>query len=79
MKYVYQDKPYYNPETEILIPNNYIEGKSFIVGWKVEQKPDEDGYIPTIDEQPTDAPTMRERLEALEMAMLEMLEVIANG
>lgn len=69
MKYIYDEKPIYNPETEVLIPDYKIENGTFIAGWKVEHKPDEDGYIPTPDEQPDDAPTLRDRVDILESAL----------
>lgn len=69
MKYVYDEKPVYNPETENIAPDYKIENGTFIIGWKVEQKPDEDGYLPTPDEQPDDAPTLRDRVDILESAL----------
>lgn len=69
MKYIYDDKPVYNPETEVIVPDYKIENGTFIVGWKIEQKPDEDGYVPTPDEQPDDSPTLRDRVDILESAL----------
>lgn len=79
MKYVYLDKPAYNPETEIIVPDYKIENGTFIAGWKIEQKPDEDGYVPTPDEQPDGEPTLRERVAIMEDAFAELCEVIFNG
>ena len=75
MKYIYKDKPKYDPEKSDLYPDYRIENGIFYAGWKVTPKLDEDGYAPTPDEQPEDAPTLRDRLAALESAMLEMLGV----
>lgn len=75
MKYVYLDKPEYNPETQTLSPDYKIEDGVFIAGWKVENLPDEDGYIPSEEEQPGDAPTLRSRLDMLE----EALELLLSG
>lgn len=69
MKYIYDDKPVYNPETEVMVPDYKIENGTFIAGWKVERKPDEDGYVPTPDEQPEGAPTIRERVDKIESAL----------
>ena len=69
MKYIYDDEPVYNPETEVLVPDYKIEDGTFIAGWKVEKKPDEDGYVPTPDEQPNDSPTLRDRVDKLESAL----------
>lgn len=80
MKYIYLEKPDYNTETETISPDYRIEDGAFIVGWKVEAKPDEDGYIPTSDEQPDGAPTLRERVEIMEDAFAELcMEVFKNG
>lgn len=75
MRYIYEDKPKYDPEKSDLYPDYRIENGIFYAGWKVTPKLDEDGYTPTPDEQPEDAPTLRDRLEALESAMLEVLGV----
>ena len=64
MRYVNMDKPSYNPKTEIITPDYKIEDGTFISGWKVEKKPDEDGYIPTPEEQLNGAPTLIDRIEA---------------
>ena len=39
MKYLHLDKPVYDPETEVLVPDYKIENGTFISGWKVEKKP----------------------------------------
>lgn len=79
MKYLYLDKPAYDPETETISPEYKIEGDTFISGWKVEKKPDDDGYTPMPEEQPVDAPTIRERITIVEDAFAELCEVIFNG
>lgn len=80
MRYVYLDKPAYDPETETISPDYKIEDGTFIAGWKVEKKPDEDGYTPTPEEQPDGAPTLRERVEIMEDAFAELcMEVFGNG
>lgn len=79
MRYKYLEKPAYNPETETIFPDYKIEDGTFISGWKVEQKIDEDGYTPTPDEQPNNEPTLRERLAIMEDAFAELCEVIFNG
>lgn len=68
MKYLFLEKPSYNPETETLSPDYRLEDGVFVAGWKVEPKPDEDGYVPTHDEQPEGEPTLRERIARLETA-----------
>ena len=78
MKYLYLDKPAYNPETEILSPDYKIENGVFVAGWKVAPKPDEDGYTPTPDEQPDDAPTLRERVDLLEATTDDMILLMAE-
>lgn len=50
MKYLYPEKPAYDQETETISPDYKIENGVFIAGWKVEKKPDEDGYTPTTEE-----------------------------
>ena len=79
MKYLNLDKPAHDPETENCYPDYKIEGGVFISGWKVEKKMDEVGYIPTPEEQPSDEPTLRERLTIMEDAFAELCEVIFNG
>lgn len=79
MKYLYLDQPAYDPETEIISPDYKIENGVFISGWKVENKPDEDGHVPTPEEQPDGAPTLRDRLTIMEDAFAELCEVIFNG
>lgn len=81
MKYIYLEKPDYNTETETISPDYHIDDGVFISGWKVEKKkPDEDGYIPTVEEQPDGAPTLRERVEIMEDAFAELcMEVFGNG
>ena len=78
MKYVNMDKPSYNPKTEIITPDYKIEDGTFISGWKVEKKPDEDGYIPTQEEQPSNAPTIRERITLLESTTDDMILLMAE-
>lgn len=78
MKYKYLEKPAYNPETEIIFPDYKIEDGTFISGWQVEQKLDEDGYAPTSDEQPSNAPTLRERVNLLESATDDMILLMAD-
>lgn len=79
MKYLYRDKPSHDPETETISPEYKIEDGTFISGWKVEKKPDDDGYVPTPEEQPDGAPTLRERMSIMEDAFAELCEVIFNG
>ena len=80
MKYLYLEKPSYDPDTETVSPDFHIEAGVFISGWTVDKKPDEDGYIPTPDEQPDGAPTLRERVEIMEDAFAELcMEVFKNG
>lgn len=78
MRYVNMDKPSYNPKTEIITPDYKIEDGTFISGWKVEKKPDEDGYIPTQEEQPGNAPTLRERITLLETTTNDMILLMAE-
>ena len=52
MKYLYLDKPAYDPENEILIPDYKIEGGTFVSSWKIEKKPDEDGYVMSTEQSP---------------------------
>lgn len=78
MRYKYLEKPIYNPETETIFPDYKIENGTFISGWKVEQKLDEDGYAPTPDEQPSNAPTLRERVESLESATDDIILLMAD-
>lgn len=78
MKYLYLEKPAYDPETENCYPDYKIEDGVFITGWKIEKKPDEDGYTPTQDEQPDGAPTLRERVELLESANDDMILLMAE-
>ena len=80
MKYSHLEKPAYDPETETISPDYKIEDGTFIAGWKVEKKPDEEGYTPTPEEQPDGAPTLRERVEIMEDAFAELcMEVFGNG
>ena len=79
MRYKYLEKPAYNPETEIIFPDYKIEDGTFISGWKVEQKLDEDGYAPTPDEQPSNAPTLRERVDSLESATDDIILLMADS
>ena len=78
MKYLYLDKPTYDQETETISPNYKIENGVFISGWKVEKKPDEDGYIPTQEEQPGNAPTIRERVTLLESTTDDIILLMAE-
>lgn len=78
MKYLYLDKPTYDPETEVLSPDYKIEDGAFISGWKVEKIPDEDGYTPTPEEQPDGGPTLRERVELLESSNDDMILIMAE-
>lgn len=78
MKYLYLDKPAYDQETQNLQPDYRIENGTFISGWKVVQKPDEDGYVPTPEEQPDGAPTLRERVDLLESATDDMILLMAD-
>ena len=78
MKYLYLDKPAYDPDTENCFPDYKIEDGTFISGWKVEKKPDEDGYVPTPEEQPDGAPTLRERVGLLETATDDMILLMAD-
>ena len=83
MKYLYLDKPAHDTETEVLFPNYKIEDGVFIAGWKVEKKPDEDGYTPKPEEQPDGAPTLRDRVMELEeqnqmltKCLMEMSQIV---
>lgn len=78
MKYLYLEKPDYDQETEAIMPDYKIEDGVFISGWKVEKKPDEDGYVPTPEEQPDGAPTLRERVELLESANDDIILLMAE-
>lgn len=78
MKYLHLDKPAYDPETENCYPEYKIEDGVFISGWKVEKKPDEDGYVPTPDEQPDGEPTLRDRVELLESTTDDMVLLMAE-
>ena len=83
MKYLCLDKPAYNPEIENCYPEYKIEDGVFISGWKVELKPDEDGYVPTPEEQPDGATTLRDRVIELEaqnqmlaQCLMEMSQIV---
>lgn len=78
MKYMYLDKPAYDPKTETLVSDCKIEDGTFISGWKVEKKSDEDGYVPTPEEQPDGAPTLRERVDLLESTTDDMILLMAD-
>ena len=78
MRYVNMDKPSYDTKTEIITPDYKIEDGNFISGWKIEKKPDEDGYIPTQEEQPGNAPTIRERVTLLESTTDDMILLMAE-
>lgn len=80
MKYIYLEKPDHNTETENISPDYRIEDGAFIAGWKVEAKPDEDGYVPDPEEQTGVAPSLRERVEIIEDAFADLCkEVFGNG
>lgn len=83
MQYIYAEKPTYNPETHNLYPIFRLENGAFYADWTVQLKPDEDGHMPTPDEQPDVAPTLRERLDALEGTtddiILMMADLIGGG
>ena len=83
MKYLYLEKPAYDSETETISPEYKIEEGTFVAGWKVEKKPDEDGYTPTPEEQPDGAHTLRDRVTELEkqnqmliQCLLEMSQIV---
>lgn len=78
MKYIYAKKPAYNPETNNLYPSYRLENGTFFVGLVIQPKPDEDGYIPTTDEQPNGAPTLRDRVDVLEPTTDDLVEIIAE-
>lgn len=78
MKYVYLEKPAYDQETEMLMPYYKIEDGTFVSGWKVEKIPDEDGYIPTPEEQPASAPSLRQRVDALESTTNDVILLMAE-
>lgn len=83
MKYIYADKPGHNPETHNLYPIFRLENGAFYIDWTAQLKPDEDGHMPTPDEQPYGAPTLRERLDVLEGTtddiILMMADLIGGG
>lgn len=83
MRYVYTAKPDYNPMTHNLYETYQLEGDVFRVNYMIQPKPDEDGYTPTIDEQPDSAPTLRQRLDVLEGTtddiVLMMADLIGGG
>ena len=83
MKYLHIDKPAYDQGTENCYPDYKIEDGVFIAGWKVEKKPDEDGYTPTPEEQPDGAPTLRDRVMEMEaqnqmltQCLMEMSQIV---
>lgn len=78
MKYLNLDKPAYDPETENCYPDYKIEDGVFISGWKVEKKPDDDGYVPTPEEQPDGAPTLRDRVGLLENITDDIILLMAE-
>ena len=78
MKYMYLDKPAYDHETETLVSDYKIEDGTFISAWKVEKIHDEDGYVPTPEEQPDGAPTLRERVDLLESTTDDMILLMAD-
>ena len=78
MRYKYLEKPVYNPEIETIFPDYKIEDGTFISGWKVEPKPDDDWYVPTPDEQPNNAQTLRERVDLLESTTDDMILLMAD-
>lgn len=83
MRYVYAAKPDYNPTTYNLYETYQLEGDVFCVNYMIQPKPDEDGYTPTLDEQPDSAPTLRQRLDVLEGTtddiILMMADLIGGG
>lgn len=72
------DKPTYDPDTDNCYPEYKIDDGVFIAGWKVEKKPDGDGYVPTTDEQPDGAPTLRDRFGLLETITDDMILLMAD-
>lgn len=78
MKYLYLEKPAYDQETENCYPDYKIEDGVFITGWKIDKKPDEDGYTPTPEEQPDGAPTLRERIDFLETTTDDIVLMLAD-
>lgn len=78
MKYLYLEKPAYDPETGTISPDYKIENGVFIAGWNVEKKPDEDCYTPTPEEQPDGEPTLRERVDLLETTTDDMILLMAE-
>lgn len=60
MKYLYLDKPSYDQETEIISPDYKIEDGVFIVGWKVDPKPDNYPEAPP-EYQSAEVPVLTER------------------
>lgn len=78
MKYLYLEKPAYDQETENCYPDYKIEDGVFITGWKIDKKPDEDGYTPTPEEQPDGAPTLRERIDLLESSTEDIILLMAD-
>lgn len=78
MRYVYAAKPDYNPTTHNLYETYQLEDDVFRVDYAIQPKPDEDGYTPTTDEQPKGAPTLRQRLDVLEPATDDLVEIIAD-
>lgn len=78
MRYVYAAKPDYNPTTHNLYETYQLDDDVFRVDYAIQPKPDEDGYTPTTDEQPEGAPTLRQRLDALEPTTDDLVEIIAD-
>lgn len=78
MKYLKLDKPAYDQETENCYPDYKIENGVFIARWKVEKKPDEDGYTPTPEQQPDGAPTLRDRVDTLETTTDDIILMMAD-
>ena len=78
MNYLNLDKPAYDQETENCYPDYKIVDGVFVAGWKVEKKPDEDFYVPTPDEQPDGAPTLRDRVAMLETTTDDMILLMAD-
>lgn len=83
MRYVYAEKPDFNPITHNLYETYQLEDDVFRVNYVIQPKPDEDGYTPTTDEQPDNAPTLRQRLDVLENTtddiVLMMADLIGGG
>ena len=78
MRYVYAAKPDYNPMTHNLYETYQLVGDVFHINYVIHSKPDDDGYTPTIDEQPDGASTLRQRLAALESTTDDIVLMMAD-